>query len=229
MASQSFSSALLNAKQFQLIRDWPCREYAAAQLPLVFAKTRSSHLCFWASSAFGSRRGAITRKHMAGLSSCVSCREEPQRAQRAGPGLLVGAHLWAGGSSKHRFSLSAASFQCSSDQLVWNWVLIRFCCRGTGAALIREEMSTGKIKLRLLKVASDFGSWVLRLRKFEHSFSCRSQDFSGCDDSLKLSKLSSLKITFLGVTACTRSRCHSLHIFKNILENKPQIFVRVLQ
>lgn len=24
MASQSFSSALLNAKQFQLIRDWPC-------------------------------------------------------------------------------------------------------------------------------------------------------------------------------------------------------------
>lgn len=105
VASHSFSSALPNAKQFQLIRDWPCREYAAAQLPLVFAKAQSSRLCLWFTSAFGSRCGAITRKHSAGLSRCMSCREGTGIGARAPRGCsLMGRSI-----SKHRFSLSAAS------------------------------------------------------------------------------------------------------------------------
>lgn len=48
----------------------------------------------------------------------------------------------------------------------------------------KEEMSTGKIKPRLLKAASDFESWLLSSRKFGCSFPCRLQDFSYSDECL---------------------------------------------
>lgn len=182
MASQSFSSALPNAKQFQLISDWPCREYAAAQLPVVSAKAQSSPGVCDEVLLSAPARGDHQETHGRAGQGCPSARPAGGHSGHTAP---PGCSVMGRTISKCPFSLSAAS---SAGDFSAPLTVLELSLE---QVLLQRhqhcpyQRGNGKTKLRLLKVASDFGSWVLSLRKFECSFSCRLQDFCGCDNSLK--------------------------------------------